>query len=582
MNKKARAALGLLLLSSALVSCSLNSETELYTIEFYTDYEGISSGKPGDNYLASELDKTKATLVGKGYVAVNGTNKKARLTSLQKDEEGNVIEFQTPRQKLDEAYSYSWDSWQGFYEDGNAVNLSEITGNCAVFAHFSVEIKTFSVTIQNADSSPVFETKANYGDDLGTLLKSHYETDDADAAKKALSEELTYPYVASYYQEYHFSGKFKDGDGNEKTLDELFALDPIKADLKLTAVYGDPINKSYTVSLYEDSSLSGTPTPLTLTYDDPIPAAASPDGFDANFKHYTFDSWKGTYGTGEDVPESLRGKPVDVSHIRYDCSLYPTFKETPFSYKVTFHNTGATEDPEIEATHGSLFGSLSAPTVTVSDSNKVFTGHWSTSEDGTKTSDWVSTETPITEDLSLYPVIVSKTITAKGGKDDDFTFEFSSDQDGYLLTGFAVSSTRGASDTELTSNDFPSSSSLSPFSFVGITKFGSDSSPTTKATFPSSVSYVAGNAFRGCNKLQTLSLPGLVKAEAFAFSQLYALSSFIFPSTIKSVGSRAFYNCSNLSEVKIDLTEEKAAEVLFSDGWDDKGQGSKVTLAYAS
>ncbi len=584
MDKKTRAFLGLLTLSSSLISCSLKSETELYTIEFYTDYDGIA-------YESSKLDKSLGTLVGKGYVAVDGSNRVARLTSLEKDDEGKAIDYQNSRRAPIDGHTYTWDSWVGFYDDGNPVDLKNITGDCAVFAHFKDECDTFCITIQNVDSSEIFSGKAAYGSELGAFLKGACANDEELGQLKDKLNGVAYPLPHHYYQQYDFSGKYQyeDGDGNLQILavDDLLNSDYlIKDDLKITAYFAEPKTKKYKVTFYSDSTLSSKlDGEEDVTYGEKVIRTLDDRDDGAEGLHYYFAGWQGSYGNGDDVPSALRSKEVDTNHILYDCSLYPApYRSEPYSYKVTFvdQNGGSVEK---KADHGTPFGDVEAPDITGLDaSSKVFTGLWSTTKNDIAKANVIGFDDKVTSDMTVYPIIVDASFAQTNGKGDSCEYIYSTKWGGYLLSRFEPASTR--LDERLEADDLQLPSSAGAFGLVGISRFGTEKSDyvssLTQASFPASIVYVASNAFRGNRSLASLNLPGLTDIDPFAFSQLYSLSSFTLPSTIVSIGSRAFFGCSALIEINVDLTEENAAKVAFSEDWNRISSDKVVNPTYKS
>ncbi len=588
MKQKIRAALGLLVLSSALVSCATMKDADVYTIGFYTDYEGIE-------YASGKLDKTKATKIGEGYVLKGRDNQVARLTSLVKGEDGKPVDYQNSRQKK-EGHTFTWDSWVGFYDaaepgvdamgdgataweniSGTEVDLTEIKGDCAVFAHFSDSVNTYNVTIENADSNPIYNESLEYGTKLGDALIDKFGS--KEEAKKALA--LDYPLPKHYYQTYSFAG-YKNGD---ETYDVDKLLDggiEIKDDLKLTASFDGPDAKTYTVSFYKDSTKSEKLVDTEpVVYGNAVKKTLNNSTSD--HKVYTFKGWEGTYG--KDAPEEVAGKKVDTEHILYDCTLSPIFDVSPESVIVTFKNNDDSLLGEISVSYGSSlseidFGDIEKKIADAISSDDVFTGFWSEAKDASDRDQMIDSAKKIEGSLILYPVIVKKATDVINAKGDSLTYEYSLDWDGYLLSKFSPSSAR--SDSELSEDDLGLSSLPGAFELAGIKKFSDGtegySSSLTKASFPNSVKYVASNAFRGNRALETLELPGLQKVDSFAFSQLFALSSFALPSSLVSIGSRAFYGCTKLGQtgnkITVEMTEaDFENNVEHSSEWKKIGEG---------
>ncbi len=587
MNAKLRAAFGLLVLSSALLSCTVKQDADVYTIEFYTDYDGIE-------YEPGKLNKNLATKIGEGYVVKGGANKTARLTSLVKDENGKAIDYENSR-RTREGYAYTWDSWVGFYEEtaldeettdepsstaenlaNTKVDLKEIKGNCAVFAHFSEKINTYNVTIENADYTSIYTASVEYGTKLSDALMKEYGS--IEAAKTALT--LDYPLPKYYYQTYAFAGY--EYDGGTYTLDELFETDiEIKDDLKLTAFFAGPESKSYTVSFYKDSTKSEILSETeSVIYGNKVTKVL--DSYTSDHKVYTFKGWEGTYG--EEIDE-LKGKPVDCEHILYDCTLSPVFEVSPEEFKITFLSNDETLIAEKSVSYGSFLKDVLLTEIDDSplSSDEIFTGLWSIEKNDVDKSDVVDPSSAADKDLSLYPVIVPKSLDGNGEKGDQFTYEYSREWGGYLMDKFVPSSSRSSSEFVesdlLDLNAFPG---VGAFELVGIKKFGDGTesyfSSLTKVSLPRSVKYVSSNAFRGNRSLETLEIPGLQKADSFAFSQLYSLSGFTLPSSLLSIGSRAFYGCSKLGQagykITVEMSEERfESEVEHPSEWKNIGTG---------
>ena len=571
MKKKTPLALALLTLSLQVSSCSLSHNKQFYQISFYSDYEGIHDGAPGEDYLFSDsLDPSKAVLVGKGYVAQNGTNRVARLSSLEKDADGNAISYNEPKQATQEGYHYVFDGWQGFYDDGKPVNLQEINGNCAVFAHFSATIKTYRVSISNVDSTELFSAAVEHGTTLGDALLEKYET--KAAAEKDLKDDLVYPLPSEYYQNRSFSGSYEDDAKTKYSFDELFGL-VVKEDLSFSAVFDDPVLSSYSVSLYSDSSLSTFEGSETVQYGNAVSGEPALKTFTSDGEVFTFDKWKGVYG--DEAPEGVKGTNVDPSHILFNCSLYPVYSSKPVSLTLSFLNADGTANSSATVDYGSSFEKVATPSsIAGLAADEVFTGRWSTKGNDVEGDSWLKDDETLKTDLTLYPVVTKASYQdVANAKGDTITYSYSSENRGYVLSKFVPSSSR--SDNLFAEEDLPVLILPKGFSLVGVEKFGDGTtkyaSSLKSASFPSSIRYVSSNAFVGNRQLESLSLPGLTKAAPFAFSQLYALSSFAFPQTISSIGSKAFYQDSSLSSITIEMTTGQFEKVSVASDWNSNG-----------
>ena len=101
------------------------------------------------------------------------------------------------------------------------------------------------------------------------------------------------------------------------------------------------------------------------------------------------------------------------------------------------------------------------------------------------------------------------------------------------------------------------------------------------ASFPAYVKYVSSQAFSYHSALSSISLPGLEEAEAFGFSEIYALSSIELPSSLKKAGSKLFYADSNLSSIKLHMTEKEAKSRDFASDWNSNGD-ALISVNYDS
>ncbi len=588
MNKKTL----LLLVSSSfalslLPSCS--QESQMYKIDFYTDYEGIHSGEAGGDYAPSELKKENAIYVGSGYVSKKSSSRVARLSHVEVGEDGKAVDYHSTRQRKEEGRVYTFDGWQGFYPEGSdplsgsKVDLNDIRADCSVFAHFSVSLETYFVSVGNVDSAPVFESVLSYGTRLGDALASKFG--DEATARSALSG-LAYPFSLPYYEIRPFSGDYLDASGNAYDLDSLFDW-TVKRKESFKPNFNEAVYRTYTVSLFRDSSLQdpleidGKST-FELPYGDAF-ASSAPAYEDGGFV-YSFAGWEGVYSG--DAPSSISGKKVDSSHILFDCSLYPTYKRNHKTVNVTFLNADGSEIKTSKADCGSEFGDLDLPSeVGGVSSGLIFSSFWSTTgTDGTPDS-WMSEGDLLEKDLTLHPVLTQKEFRdVLGAKGDSLSYEYDTSKKGYVLTSFSPSSSR--TDKVLVEEDLALSSLPSSFSLVGIKKFGDSSDDSYRtaiesASFPTSVAFIGSNAFAYNTRLSSLSLPGLQEADSFAFASLFSLPEITLPSSLQRIGSRAFYGDSSLNTIHLSMTEKEAETKGFASDWNSNGTGL-ISVSYLS
>lgn len=78
------------------------------------------------------------------------------------------------------------------------------------------------------------------------------------------------------------------------------------------------------------------------------------------------------------------------------------------------------------------------------------------------------------------------------------------------------------------------------------------------------VTAIGHQAFRGCNKLRSVSLPNTIKEiYSSAFSGCTALDSIIIPNSVTSIGDGAFSGCQNLKYVKLSDALTTIKESVF-------------------
>lgn len=88
----------------------------------------------------------------------------------------------------------------------------------------------------------------------------------------------------------------------------------------------------------------------------------------------------------------------------------------------------------------------------------------------------------------------------------------------------------------------------------------------TKVTVPSSVTYIAGDAFSGKGEITELSFEGraLKKVDSYAFQYCTGLQEITFPSSITEVRTNAFFGCDKLFAVTYGVNSDDSALQIHS------------------
>ncbi len=587
MNKKT-----LLLITSvsalvgSVASCSLGGDP-YFKVDFYSDYENIHNGAQGEDYTYEDgLSTSKAVYIGSGYVSQKGSSKVARLSHLNKQSDGTVFDYHVTRQIKQKGYNYNFDGWQGFYEassgTGEKVDLQNITGNCAVFAHFAVEKEAYVVSIQNVDSSLIYQKELEYGTKLGDALAEEFGS--LDAAKKKLSE-VEYTLPSPYYLEHSFTGNYVDSDGGSLSVDDLLELE-IEGKKTFKASFSDEMLSSYKVSFFTDSTLKDAlsvdeVTFTNITYGDSL-TATLPD-YEEDGYVYTFSGWNGTYD--ETAPDLIKGKSFDSKHVLWNCSVYPNYEKKIKQVNVSLLNGDGSVNSTTKVDYGTQFSELNAPSNIIGvPSGYSFSSYWSEEENDSDASNWISPSFEIKEDVTFYPVYAKTKIeNVSGDKGDLFTFDFDLSKKGYVISSFSPSSSR--SDTQLNSEDIPVNELPTGFTLIGVESLKDSSNSYRTALesiiLPESIKYIGSRAFAYHTKVTSLSMPGVVEIDAFGLAGLFSLSSISLPSSLLKVGSKAFYEDSNLTEIKLDLTSDMPTSLLWASDWNSNGE-TLVPVIYAT
>jgi len=93
--------------------------------------------------------------------------------------------------------------------------------------------------------------------------------------------------------------------------------------------------------------------------------------------------------------------------------------------------------------------------------------------------------------------------------------------------------------------------------YIGYYAF-SECRSLTSITIPNSVTSIGDSAFSGCSRLTSITIPSSVTSIGnSAFSGCRSLTSITIPDSVTSIGSNAFFDCSNLTSITVDENNTK-------------------------
>ncbi|MDR0324448.1 MAG: leucine-rich repeat protein, partial [Treponema sp.] len=91
-----------------------------------------------------------------------------------------------------------------------------------------------------------------------------------------------------------------------------------------------------------------------------------------------------------------------------------------------------------------------------------------------------------------------------------------------------------------------------PFGIIGIDDYAFSRSGCSTVVIPGSVRSIGRRAFENCSGLASIVIPnGVETIEDYTFSGCTSLESVTLPNSIKSIKAAAFMNCENLSQIKL-------------------------------
>ncbi len=524
---------------------------DYYEVKFFSDYEGIDYEHPVEG---------SATYLGHAYVRKESDLKAAKLLNVEKDGSGNPIDYKTTRQDERVGKHAEYDGWIGYKSDNTLVDLNEITESCSVFAKFNWLDNYYNVKVLSQGVS-LFEGKLIHG---STIIDA---TNDP-------ATPFDYEHVAyvnpPYYKTYALLGYDVTVDGATEELSFAETGDySIVSDVKFEAHWDDGTNNSFTVSFTDGHADETVEYDAEVTY---IPANYVTGAGET----MVFDRFEGTYTAGP-----LNGKAVDPKHIRYDCTLTPTFKSQPLTVTFKYQDT-------VLAEHSVAFGQAIEPvTVPGLPADTVATGDWF---DNSGCSGEPYDLSSITEDVTLYAGTVSKTKSVsgtKGGRNYSFSYRYDSKYKGYGLEDFDVDGS-----IALSAADFVGSGVFdSRYPIVSLVDFDLDGESEyeriTSVELPTTLKAVYANAMMAfrVTSLDLTNCTQLVDIEFHAFRRCLSLQELRLPASLLKVGSNICEGNANMTSLYLDMTQAEfnqkktAGEIDFAANWN---AGFESITAYAS
>ena len=508
---------------------------DYYEVKFFSDYVGIDY----DNLL-----EDNAIYLGHAYVRKESTLRTAKLLTVEKDEEGNAIDYKTTRQAPQEGKHAEYKGWTGKKADGDPIDLDDITESCSVFARFEWLDNYYNVKVLSQGIS-LFEGKLIHGSTIADATE--------DPATPFDCRTLAYM-DAPYYKDYALLGyDVIVGDVTTALDFDQTEAYSIVSDVKFEARWDEGTKKTYTVCFNDGVDLDTIVHEEQVVYDEGVTYVAP--GYSSGGKTYIFNRFTGVYGEGP-----MKDKPVDPKHIRYDCVLTPIFEEelltVTFMYKTT-----------VKAEYNVSYGeAVEIPSVTSDDpDNKVITGDW-VDEFG----DPVDL-TSITESITVYAVEVDKKKTVNGtklGEDYSLDFEYDAEFKGYGLHDFESTGPIALEEADWGVFD-PTYPIVSILDFDGDN--GSEYQYLTALALPSTVKAIYADAMMAL-KITALDLTNctsLTDVQFHAFRRCLLLETISLPGSLANVGSKICDGNTSLTAINLAMSEATKESRNFDPAWND-------------
>ncbi len=601
MKNKLFSKLLLLVTSFTLISCSFSSsgsglkgnEGDYYKIDFYSDYVGMDYSNP------ASWDKTQAKYLGYGYILKDKDPSKQSVPSLTYLDETNKDYDYRKSSKVAESY-FTYE-FNGFYTTDN-VNINEATfaSSCDVFATFKEVYNKYLVKIFN-DKEVVYSENLTYAnsfviDDDTISIYERYVKDPL-VTFRMTKDSLPYYYESASF--HRFDIKRKNGDAFE---DHSFGNNTyyIDAPYEIRAIYENLDYKQFDVTIPKNITFGGKNINTALFFakevetngDNYIYKVTYNKAFEPKVKEKTIDGIKYVF-TGfeaavyaENTHDEVKGKKVDVNHIKHNVTLIPKFDYAKL--QVTFHEGTTTHIKEVS--HGSTINPISIDETKI-PAGYVFSGDWydgskikeidsSFNDDKLKAlyNDGTDLESkfakakfdfsePVTTNLDLYCLCVKKTLT-----EGVCSFEYDSSLKGYSLTGISSIPPTGLDMSSLLQNRV--------YDFKGIKRLKDKSINIDDIKFPSTLVKLYNDSLYGLGSegsgtiLDLSNVTGELEIGMNAFRSMVKMVTINLP-MVKSIGRNAFAECDRLTTINVknreadspDLFDGTGVKVLVEKNW---------------
>lgn len=574
MKTKLFSKLLLLVTSFTLISCSFSSsesglkgnEGDYYKIDFYSDYADMDYGNP------ASWDKAKAKYLGYGYILKDKDPSKQSAPSLTYLDETNKDYDYRKSSKVAESYfTYEFD---GFYTAGDKskpISDAVFTSSCDVFANFKQAYNKYLVKIFN-DKEVVYSenlTYANYFkiDDDTVSIHERYTNKELNSFRMA-KDSLPYYYETAKFARFEIKRKNGDTFEDYSLGNATYYVD---APYEIRALYKDLTYKKFDVTIPQTVTLGSKVIDAQLFFteehesvgDNYVYKVTYNEAFEPKTKEVPIDGTKYVFSGfeaavyPESTHEEVKGKQVDVNHIKDNVTLTPKFDYAKL--QVTFH-VGTTTDTK-KVSYGSLINPISIDENDI-PTGYVFSGDWYDGSkikgidpsfdlntlyiDGTslhskfKNAKFDFSET-VKTNLDLYCLCVKKTLT-----EGIYSFEYDTSLKGYSLTG--VSSSTGLDMSSLLQNRV--------YDFKGIKQLKDKSINIDNIKFPSTLVKLYNDSLYGLGgkgegtTLDLSNVTGELEIGMNAFRSMVKMVTLKLP-MVKSIGKNALAECDRLTTINV-------------------------------